>query len=180
MTNYIALLRGINVGGKNIIRMADLKTCFEGLGFGKVTTFIQSGNVLFATSGKTPEKLVTTIERALDKTFNYKSTVLVRSASDIAGVLTDVPRDWKTRTDLRCYVAFVKPPVTVAEVIREIPVKAGIDTISAGKGAVYMTTVLSGLTKSGLNKIIGKNIYRLITIRNYSTMKKIAALMNND
>lgn len=47
MTRYLALLRGINVGGKNIIKMADLKACFESLGFADVVTYIQSGNVLF-------------------------------------------------------------------------------------------------------------------------------------
>ena len=65
MNNYVALLRGINVGGNNIIRMTALKACFETLGFQDVSTYIQSGNVLFSTAESDTVKLTAKIETAL-------------------------------------------------------------------------------------------------------------------
>ncbi|RPI70922.1 MAG: DUF1697 domain-containing protein, partial [Ignavibacteriales bacterium] len=67
---WLALLRGINVGGNNIIKMADLKTCFESLKFSDVETFIQSGNIIFKSEEKDKFILTDKIEKALSKTFN--------------------------------------------------------------------------------------------------------------
>jgi uncharacterized protein (DUF1697 family) len=77
--SYVALLRGINVGGSNLIRMAALKACFEAEGFCDVATYIQSGNVLFTSSGANQRTLTGRIEQALSKTFVYQSRVVVRS-----------------------------------------------------------------------------------------------------
>lgn len=178
MTKYVSFLRGINVGGKNIIKMADLKSCLEKGGFENVTTFIQSGNVLFESDEKESSVLEKKIETILDKTFNYTSKVLVRSKDQIKKILDQVPKDWKTRTDIRCYIAFVKEPSTPKQVIQETVLKEGIDFIKEGVGVVYMTTHLSGLTKSGLNKIASTKIYKEITIRNYNTTQKIATLLD--
>jgi uncharacterized protein (DUF1697 family) len=64
MTRYVALLHGINVGGKNLIRMTDLRACFERLGFADVATYIQSGNVVFGATGASAA-LTRRIERAV-------------------------------------------------------------------------------------------------------------------
>ena len=64
---YVALLRGINVGGKNLIRMEDLRTCFEEHGFAGARTYIASGNVLFETTATDPRRLTKRIEAALSK-----------------------------------------------------------------------------------------------------------------
>jgi uncharacterized protein (DUF1697 family) len=79
MTKYVTLLRGINVGGKNLIKMSELKACFETLGFEDVSTYIQSGNVLFSTTRSGQAKLTSLVEEALSKAFNYQSRVVVRS-----------------------------------------------------------------------------------------------------
>lgn len=67
---YLALLRGINVGGKNIIKMVDLKACFEEMDLSDVTTYIQSGNVVFASTETDSAKLTDKIEKTLSKRFN--------------------------------------------------------------------------------------------------------------
>jgi uncharacterized protein (DUF1697 family) len=66
---YVALLRGINVGGRTLVKMADLKTCFENLGFDRVSTYIASGNVLFDSDEEDAAKLATTIEGAIEQRF---------------------------------------------------------------------------------------------------------------
>src|SRR5512141_1230690 len=84
MARYVALLRGINVGGNNLIRMADLRACLEADGFDDVRTYIQSGNVVFTASGG-PATLTERLERTLSAAFGYEATVAVRSARQFRG-----------------------------------------------------------------------------------------------
>src|SRR5215472_9506707 len=99
---YVALLRGINVGGNNIIKMEQLKACFEEGGFQQVMTYIQSGNVLFESDEENGAKLTNAIEDTLSRTFNYSARVVIRSYAQMQRVVSEVPDDWKHRTDLRC------------------------------------------------------------------------------
>jgi uncharacterized protein (DUF1697 family) len=82
----VALLRGINVGGKNLIRMPALKACFEENGFDDVVTYIQSGNVLFTAPTTPAAELTRRIEAMLAQAFDYVPTVVVRSRSRAEGV----------------------------------------------------------------------------------------------
>ena len=92
MNIYIALLRGINVGGNSIINMDDLRAEFEKLGFSSVRTYINSGNVIFATGIADRLKLEKMIEKSLSKAFGYKTRVLVRSKSDIENTISHFPK----------------------------------------------------------------------------------------
>ncbi|MFA6005707.1 MAG: DUF1697 domain-containing protein [Patescibacteria group bacterium] len=176
---YIALLRGINVGGNNLIKMADLKAVFEDGGFQNVSTYIQSGNVLFESDDDNSTSVSKKLEKLLSETFVMSLRVMVRSYDELRTVLTDVPHEWKTRDDIRCYVAFVREPVTEEDVVKEIKLKDGVDFVKTGPGVVYMTTLTSGLTKSGFTKLVGKKIYQDLTMRNYNTTRKIFELMGN-
>lgn len=87
MNVYVALLRGINVGGSNLIRMPRLKACFEAQGLRDVATYIQSGNVLF-TAGRSNQLVLTRqIEKAVSKTFGYESRVVVRSFEQVKAIV---------------------------------------------------------------------------------------------
>jgi len=174
---YIALLRGINVGGNNVIKITDLKQSFEDKGFTEVTTYIQSGNVIFASSEKDTYALEKTIEQFLSQRFTYKSKVMVRSYPQMQKILESVPQTWNSGQDLRCYIAFVKAPTTAQEVMKETPIKEDIDFLKAGPGVVYMSTLLKGVAQSGINRLAGKKIYQEITIRNYATTQKLGELL---
>ena len=174
---YVALLRGINVGGNNIIKMEQLKACFEASRFQQVMTYIQSGNVLFVSDEENGAKLTSTIEDMLSQTFNYPARIVLRSYAELQRVVLDVPEDWKNRTDLRCNIAFIKEPVTASEAFQEVHPKEGIDSVAIGEGVLYLTTLLSGLTKSALAKLPSKKIYQDMTIRNYNTTQKLLALI---
>jgi uncharacterized protein (DUF1697 family) len=80
---YLLLLRGINVGGNNIIKMADLKSCLESAGYSNVKTYIQSGNVIFESDERNVEKLTNEIEELLSKEFNYESKVVIRTHEQV-------------------------------------------------------------------------------------------------
>ena len=174
---YVALLRGINVGGNNIIKMEQLKACFEAGGFEQVMTYIQSGNVLFASDKEDKAKLTSAIEVMVSQTFHYSARIVIRSHPEMQRVVSEAPNDWKHRTDLRCNIAFIKEPVTASEVSQEIHPKEGIDSVTIGEGVLYISTVLSGLTQSALVKLVSKKIYQDMTIRNYNTTQKLLALM---
>lgn len=173
---YVALLRGINVGGNAIIKMADLKAAFEKGGYKNVITYIQSGNVIFE-SEKDSKKISKDLEEMLTRTFGYSAKVVVVSHDQINKVLENVPDEWKKEQDLRCYIAFAREPVTSNDVLKEIKLTEGVDFVKIEKGVLYMSTVMSGLTKSGFARLIGKKIYKEITMRNYNTSQKILKLM---
>lgn len=90
MTTYLALLRGINVGGKNIIKMKDLKRLFEDLGFEKVTTYIQSGNCVFQ-SAEDADVVQARIEEGIEKTYGFSVPVVVRSDKEFLDIIKNCP-----------------------------------------------------------------------------------------
>jgi uncharacterized protein (DUF1697 family) len=87
MPGYVALLRGINVGGKNPIKMPALKACFQANGFDEVATYIQSGNVLFTSPETRAAGLTHRIEAMLAETFGYEATVVVRNRTQMRAVV---------------------------------------------------------------------------------------------
>lgn len=176
---FIAFLRGINVGGNSLIKMADLKSAFEKLGFTNILTYINSGNVIFDSNLTDQSKIAQHLESGLSKQFNLDLRVVVVSKSELDQIIKEAPTDWKKRTDIRCYLTFVRPPATPSQVLKEVNPKEDIDFIKEGPGVVYMTTLLSGITKSGFSKLAAKPIYQDITIRNYNTAIKIQKILVN-
>ncbi len=174
---YVALLRGINVGGQNLIKMAALKSCLEQQGFAGVKTLIASGNVVFETPEREAPKLRNQIETALSKTFGYDCRIVLRSASQLGRTLADAPKEWNKRKDLRCNIVFLREPLTADEASTHFKLAPGIDFMKAGRGVLYCSTLLSGVKQSRFTRIIGTPIYRQMTIRNYNTSRKIYALM---
>jgi len=177
---YVALLRGINVGGRNIIKMSALKVCLEQQGFLNVATFIQSGNVIFESDERNADKLARQVEGALSKTFDYDSRVVLRSHAQLKAVVAGAPTSWKTRTDLRCNVAFLRGPVTARHALAQVDVEPQVDSMQGGKSVLYLSTLMSGLKRSRFPKLTGKSIYRHMTIRNYNTCRRLLALMERD
>ena len=99
----LALLRGINVGGRNVIRMADLRDCFEAEGFRDVVTYIQSGNVIFRSPSSGLGTLTTRIEGMLAAAFGYEARVAVRSREQMQAVVEGAPAGFGTRPDAYRY-----------------------------------------------------------------------------
>lgn len=174
---YVALLRGINVGGNNLIKMLALKEAFEMIGLKSVITYIQSGNVIFESDEKDSEKLTKKLETMLTKTFAYNARIVVKSHDQVKKIIADVPHEWNTSNDLRCYIAFILEPLTAADAVKEVGIKEGVDSLKVGPDVLYMSTLLSALTKSQFNRLASRKVYKEMTIRNYNTTKKLLALM---
>lgn len=174
---YVALLRGINVGGNNKIKMDALKVMFEKVGYTDVRTLIASGNVIFDSIEKNQQTMGMILEKAVLTTFNVSSRILVLSQKEMNDVLFGIPASWKKENDLRKYVCFIFPTMKVSDAAKEVPVKEGVDELDVGEKVLYMSTKLEGITKSGLSKMIGTNMYKEMTMRNFNTTKKIVELM---
>lgn len=178
MNQYVALLRGINVGGKNLIKMAELKACFETLGFKNVSTYIQSGNVVFSTTRSDRAKLTSLVEEALSKTFNYRSRAVVRSYKQMKEIVGRSPKDFGSDpTAYRYDVIFLKEPLTAARAMESVTTKEGVDQAFAGNGVLYFTRLISKATQSHLTRIITLPVYQSMTIRNWHTTTKILKMM---
>jgi uncharacterized protein (DUF1697 family) len=179
-TQYLILLRGINVGGNNIIRMADLKICFENMGFSDVLTYIQSGNVLFNSVEKNIKGLTDKIENVLSEKFSYNSRVVTITHHQLTNVISQAPDDFGKEPDSYRYdVLFPKEPVTTGEVLNSIKIREGVDTAIAGDFALYFSRLIVRASQSYLTKIISLPVYRNITIRNWNTTSKLLELMDN-
>jgi len=175
---YLALLRGINVGGKNIIKMTDLKAIFEAMGFSNVITYIQSGNILFQSDEKNKALLTTRIEKGLSKQFDFQARVVVISHKELAAIVRDAPDGFgKDDKKFRYDVISLKEPLTPKEAMKSVSVREGVDTAHACKQALYFSRLISRASQSYLSKIIGMPVYQNMTIRNWNTTTKLLALM---
>ena len=146
---YLALLRGINVGGKNTVSMARLKTALEEVGFRNVLTYINSGNVIFESGEKNIEKVTKYFEDEMLTTFKLGLRVVIITDNHLNQVLKNVPKEWKKENNLRRYIAFVRKPVMAKEVVEVTKPREGVDSVKVGDGVFYLTTKMEGLTKSG-------------------------------
>jgi uncharacterized protein (DUF1697 family) len=175
---YVALLRGINVGGSNLIRMPALKACFEDQGHCDVATYIQSGNVLFTSGSSDRLRLTRQIEDALSKRFAYQSRVVVRSFEQMNRTVEGAPKGFGARSATYRYdVIFLKEPLTAAAAIKIVTAQPGVDRVFAGDGALYFSRLISRAAQSHLSRIVGKPEYQNMTIRNWNTTGKLLELM---
>jgi len=177
MTRYVALLRGINVGGKNLIKMPALKACFEANGFESVSTYIQSGNVVFEAVDR-PSQLTRRIEEMLAEAFVYVPTVVVRNRKQMQAIVERAPKGFGGEPKKYRYdVIFLKEPLTAAAAMKHLPTNPAVDRAHAGTGVLYVSRLIAKATQSRLNKIISSPIYPSVTIRNWSTTTKLLELM---
>lgn len=177
-TRYVALLRGINVGGKNRILMADLVACFEKHGFEDVATYIQSGNVLFR-SNLTRTEATRQIEAMLSETFGYTATVEVRSHQQLRKIVHTAPAGFGTEPDIYRYdVIFLMPPLTSATALERLEVKDGVDELHPGPGVVYHSRLTERASQSRLTRLVSTPMYQRVTIRNWNTTTRLLAMMD--
>src|SRR5712671_2981417 len=116
-TTYVALLRGINVGGHAVVSMADLKSCFEQLGLQDVTTYINSGNIIFRDSRTSVSALAAHIESGIRKYCRMDTRVVVKSKDDVARICKELPTEWVTEQTMRTDVLFLWDDVDKPDVI---------------------------------------------------------------
>lgn len=176
---YVALLRGINVGGNNKVEMKKLKATFESLGFGTVRTYINSGNIIFTSLVKDQIKIAQTIEKGIKKDFGLSLKVLVRDAKTIQKVNKAIPKQWKNDTEQRVDVLFLWDLYDSKSTLLKIKQTKGVDTLAYVSGSILWHFCRKDYKKSSMHKFIGTEVYKHMTARNLNTVRKLAELMQS-
>jgi uncharacterized protein (DUF1697 family) len=174
----VALLRGINVGGKNLIGMPALKARFEAQGFTDVVSYIQSGNILFS-SAESGAALVAMIEADLSEAFGYAASVVLCSKRQLRRVVDEAPAGFGARPTLyRHDVLFLKPPLSASEAMKSVALRAGVDQAFTGSGVLYFSRLIRRATQSYLSRLASLPIYKQMTARNWNTTTRLLQLMD--
>ena len=171
MTKYLALLRGINVGGR-IIKMADLKLFCEDIGLKNVKTVLQTGNVLFE-SPLTAAELKRQLEPSLTEAFKYSAKVQVYDLVQVVRIVKDFPLQ-VGEPGIHHYVVFTEHGLTADLSEAGYKVDEEIESIQIVGEVVYWN-VQKGMTlKSGFAKTLNKSSYKdRQTVRNIKTLQKL-------
>lgn len=178
-TRYVALLRGINVGGKNKVAMAELRQAFEGAGFEAVSTYIQSGNVLFE-SDAPRDGFEDDIEQILTDRFDLPIVVVVRSHRQLRNVVERAPDGFGTEPDTyHSDTVFLKEPLTAKQAMKIVELREGVDQAWPGTGVIYFARLSAQRTKSRMSRITSTTEYQLMTIRSWTTITKLLALLDD-
>lgn len=179
LTRYVALLRGINVGGKNLVKMTDLAACFEAQGLREVSTFIASGNVLFEVAGqRSAARLRARLEAALSTRFNWPARVALRSAAQLRRVVDLRPRGFGSAPGRYRYdVIFLLEPLTAEAAVAQLNPRQGVDRVFAGDGVVYFSRLIARASQSRLSRVVSLPAYQQMTIRSWSTTTRLLALL---
>ncbi|MEI6728421.1 MAG: DUF1697 domain-containing protein [bacterium] len=174
---YIALLRGINVGGNGKVEMKKLKTTFENLGFSKAKTYINSGNIIFEDSNLSHGNLIQVIQEAILKDFGFSIKVLIRSIDSVENVVKAIPETWQNNTEMKTDIMFLWDEVDSKEVLNQFKSKPGIDNLLYLSGAVVWNIDRKNYNQSSIPKMIGTKLYSQMTARNVNTVRKVCAMM---
>lgn len=181
MSTYLALLRGINVGGNNKVSMASLRECLEELGFSSVSTYIASGNVILQ-SDKQPSEIKTLIETALPKNFKLDSElikVLVLTPAKLQAIVDNKPKGFGEHPEKYHSDTIFLMDIEVSEVLPIFKPREGVDKVWPGNDVVYSQRLSAERTKSRLNLIAMSPLYKSLTIRSWNTTTKLLEALRN-
>ncbi len=174
---YIALLRGINVGGKNKVPMSDLKNCFENAGFLNTMTYINSGNVIFDSEEQSTIMLVKKCEEIIQKEFGFPIRLALIDVSTLKDALDHIPEWWGDDSNSKHNAIFVIQPSNAKEVIINVgKIKPEYEQVYAYKEIIFWSAPLKTFSRTRWSKVVGTKAYQNITIRNANTTKRLLEL----
>jgi uncharacterized protein (DUF1697 family) len=170
---YVALLRGINVGKQKRLDMKKLRELFESLGHKSVSTYINSGNVIFE-SDKKQADVRKVVEAGIEKAFGFHVSVLIKTCAELRRIAEAIPKGWENDSTQRSDVAYLFPEIDSRKTIDMLPVKSEYVDVRYVEGAIYWNVKRKDRNKSQLGKLIGHRIYQQMTVRNVNTARYLA------
>lgn len=175
MIKYLALLRGINISGKNLISMDDLKKEFENLEYNDCFTYLNSGNVVFSTNISDKDIIKNDIEIMIKNSFNIDIPVYITSIDDLIELLENKPSWWgNSNKEVYDNLIFLIPPITYNEVFNIIGEPNEYEKIKEYNNNIFWSFNLKNYRKSNWwKKTASTDIANSITIRTSNTIKKI-------
>jgi len=177
LVRYVALLRGINVAGKNVLSMTDLARIFQGAGCADVGTYIQSGNVLFTADAKAETTLPEKISSRIERDFGHRVPIVLRTLPELRAAIAANP--------------FLSPDVDQRALhvyfLRDTPAKDAVAALDLGRSLPDRFTVLgrevylhlpNGMARTKLtNAWLDSKLKTVSTARNWNTLLKLVELM---
>src|SRR5436190_4685821 len=173
---YVALLRGINVSGKNMIKMETLRATFESLGFANVVSYVNSGNLAFDFKKIAETKLVKKIEGAISADFGLSISVMVREQGSISAVIANNPFDGKYESHKQMNLLFMhgELPEEKQKELRSLQTEQ--EMLAVNGREIYLLN-LCGFAESIVGRgVIERRLKIPTTVRNWRTVQRLAEL----
>lgn len=175
---WAILLRGINVGGKRVVPMQDLRDALAGIGYVDPATYIQSGNVVIGSRRPKGPRTAATIERRLTEALGHDVRAIVRTAAEMRAIVRRIPKDWDPADrSMRHNVMFLTDALDARSFVRGVRIKPDIESIAAGPHVVFWSAPFATLTKTEMVKMSANPAYAEMTIRNLRTTLAIHEMM---
>lgn len=176
-TTYVALLRAVNVGGRNLVRMADLRACVGGLGFTDAETLLQSGNVVFRGPPRSPANLESMLDREFERRLHLTTEVFIRTADEWRALIRANPFPAEAKTDPgHLLLLTLKRAPTAGQIAALRAGVVGRERVSA-KGRALYAVYPDGAGRSRLTiALIERHLDTRTTGRNWNTVAKLATL----
>jgi uncharacterized protein (DUF1697 family) len=172
----VALLRGINVGGKAKVEMARLRSVCEAAGAADVATYINSGNVIF-TDSRRPAAIARALEEGIEAEFGFPVKVLLRDLPQMRALVDAIPAEWTNDSEHKTDVLFLSPEDDEPGVVDRVDRNPDIEDVLHAPGAIVWHILRKHQGRGRMAKIVGSDFYRRVTIRNVNTVRKLLALM---
>lgn len=173
----LALIRGINVGGNSLVKMAELKAVLEQAGFGNVITYIQSGNVFFDSNNPDQLAVASQISAHIKARFDVGAAVVVFTRKEWQAVIDHAPSWWGKDNSRKHNLLILLPPYDMGDTLKAVgELKPEIETMEPGEGVLYQSMSLKLFGRTTTGKLASSPTYKRLTVRNYNTVTKLLNL----
>lgn len=166
------------MGGNNKVEMKRLREVFENSGMEQVTTYINSGNVIFESCEIEKRKIMEKLEHVIEEAFGFEVKVLVINENELSLISSNIPANWANNEQMKCDVMFLWKEVDDEKILASLQTKVDVDEVIYEPGAVIWKVNRKVLGKSQMLKLVGTKLYRQMTIRNCNTVRKLVKMMN--
>lgn len=177
---YVALLRGVNVGGAHRVPKAEFQAVLEELGFRDVLIYINSGNAVF-TSDSEPETQA--VQTALEAHFGFTIPTLILAGEKIRAIAAAIPDDWTNdapkpdKSGQKSDVLYLFEEANTPDILTQLGYRPDVETMTYVDGAVLANVTRMNQSKYSLLRVVGTPLYKQMTVRNITTAKKLAELV---
>ncbi len=177
---YVALVRGINVGGNHRVPKTEFQAVLEGLGFRDVVIYINSGNAVFASD---TQPKAADVQAVLEKHFGFDIPTLILSADKVKAIAAAIPPEWTNdapkpdKSGQKSDVLYLFDDVNAPDIIEKLGHRPEVETMIYVDGAVLANISRKDQSRYSLLRLMGTPLYKRMTIRNITTAKKLAELV---
>jgi uncharacterized protein (DUF1697 family) len=174
---FITLLRGINVGGNNKIPMPALEAALIKNKFTKVSTYINTGNIIFTSKIEDTLAVNQKIQEIIKEEFDLEITAITYSRSEFIKVTESIKPKWTNDDDQKTDIMFLWPEIDNPKIVEELEVNKSFETLDYFPGVLFWNIRRPFVSSSKLDKLVGTRKYKFMTVRNVNTVRRLIELI---